>query len=307
MIEELIEAGEYGEALGLLNDLSDEHVRYLRLVCLVGLGEYHRAKVEGSQAKAQASESYYDVVSMYVTALKELGEYEEAIEILIQELSMPYIPYQYESVFNAAYDEVLLEKQEHNYELESKNQIFSVEEIEQVLKNKSGNEELLFMALDQLQQLNIRMILPTVRDYLMDEHGHFFIKTLLLEILIDQDVDDDFEVYKFGNIYDVNPALMSLVLEKEDYQGIAHYLQNTLEDDNPTLFEQCMDYLEFMLYSFYPKEIYEDEYALKAAAIHYYVATLQNIEIDMDDLEMSYYCDCHDLEHELNVLRQIEI
>ena len=33
-------------------------------------------------------------------ALKELGEYEEAIEIIIEELSMPYIPYQYENFFN---------------------------------------------------------------------------------------------------------------------------------------------------------------------------------------------------------------
>ena len=93
MIEELIQCGDYQQALTMLEDMNDESVRYLRLVCLVGMGEYQQAKTEGAWAKANAKETYYDVVSMYVTTLKELGEFEEAINILIEELSMPYIPY----------------------------------------------------------------------------------------------------------------------------------------------------------------------------------------------------------------------
>lgn len=307
MIEELIQTGDYQQALSMLNDFSDENVRYLRLVCLVGLGEYHQAKEEGFQAKIHAKETYYDVVSMYVTALKELGEFEEAINLLIEELSMPYIPYQYEMLFNTAYDEVLLEKQEANYEVESKNQIFSVEEIAQVLKNKNCNEDLLFMAIEQLQQLNIRMIMPTIKEYLLDSRTQFFAKTLLIEILIDQQVDEDIEVEKFGQYYNINPSLMTLVLHKEEYEGIAKYLENSLEDDNPSLLEQCLEYLEFMLYAIYPKDIYEDEWNIKAAAIHYYVATLQSIDINLDELEILYYCDKQEIENELMTLKQIEI
>ena len=54
MIEELIEQGQYDEALSMLEDRNDENVRYLRLVCLVGLGEYQNAKTEGMIAKAMA-------------------------------------------------------------------------------------------------------------------------------------------------------------------------------------------------------------------------------------------------------------
>ena len=120
MIEELIEEGQFQQALSMLNDTSDEKTRYLRLVCLIGLQEFQQAKREGIVAKVQATDTYYDVVSMYVTTLKELEEFEEAIEILIEELSMPYIPYQYETLFNTAYDQILLEKQEANYEVESR-------------------------------------------------------------------------------------------------------------------------------------------------------------------------------------------
>lgn len=306
MVEELIQMGEYREALSLLKDMNDEQTRYQRLICLVGLEEYQQAKAEGAWAKANANETYYDVVSMYVTTLKELNEFEEAIQILIEELSMPYIPYQYEMMFNTAYDEILLEKQEVNYEVESKNQIFSIEEIEQVLRNKECNEDLLYMALDQLQQLNVRLIIPTIREYLIDPKRHFFAKTLLIEIMIDQQIDEDFEVEKFGNYYTINPSYMPLVLEQNQYERIVKYLQQGLESDNPTLCDQCIEYLEFMLYALYPREIYDDEYNVIAAAIHYYVATLQSIEIDLDELEISYYCDRNEIESKILALRTLE-
>ena len=306
MVEELIEEGQYSQALSLLTDLNDEKTRYLRLVCLNGLEEFVQAKKEGMIAKIQASDTYYDVIAMYITTLRELGEFEEAIEILIEELSMPYIPYQYESLFNAVYDQILLDKQEANYELESNNQIFSIEEIEQLLKNKQKNDDLLYMCLEQLQQLNIRLILPTVHMYLEDPTRHFFAKTLLMEILIEQQVDEEFEVEKWGIIYDFNPSYMPLVLAQTHYQAIGQYLEHGLEDENPALLEQCLDFLEFYLYAIYPKDIYEEDYGLYAAMIHDYVALLQGIDVDLEELEMLYQCSKEDIETQLLALKQIE-
>ncbi len=307
MVNELIKNGEFKDALSYLNDMNDENTRYLRLVCLIGLKEYKQARAEGAWAKENAQDTYYDVVSMYVTALKELGDFEEAIRILIEELSMPYIPYEYEMMFNTAYDEVLLEKQEALYQVESKNQIFSIEEIAQILKNKECNDDLMYMALDQLQQLNIRMILNVVRDYLIDPSKHFFAKTLLLEILIDQQVDEELEIEKLGQYYSINPYYMPLVLQQDCYQGTIKYLQNYLEDENPALYEQCVEFLEFVLYAIYPKELYDDEYNILAGALHYYIASLQNIEISMEDIEIMYYCQEDEVYQYIQLLKKIEI
>lgn len=306
MVEDFIRMGEYQQALSLLNDMNDEKTRYLRLVCLVGLAQYRQAKAEGAWAKENATDTYYDVVSMYITSLKELGEFEEAIHILIEELSMPYIPYQYEMMFNTAYDEILLEKQEANWEIEAKNQIFSIEEIAQILKNKNCNEDVLYMALDQLQQLNVRLIIPTIQDYLLNPSHHFFAKTLLIEIMIEQQVDEDIEVEKFGEYYHLNPSFMPLVLQQIHYGEIVKYLQNALEDENPSLFNQCIDYLEYVLYALYPKELNEYSYNVIAAAIHYHVATLQLIDVDLEDLELTYYCDADKIKQEILALKTIE-
>ena len=75
MIEDLIETGQYKEALQYLNDMDNEQVRYQRLVCLYGLKELQQAKREGMKAKVLAGETYYDVVAIYVSILKDLEEF----------------------------------------------------------------------------------------------------------------------------------------------------------------------------------------------------------------------------------------
>ena len=137
MIEDLIETGQYKEALQYLNDMDNEQVRYQRLVCLYGLKELQQAKREGMKAKVLAGETYYDVVAIYVSILKDLEEFEEAINIIVEELSMPYIPYQYETVFNAAYDELLLAKQEASFDGVTQ-KVFNEEDIENILTKKDA-------------------------------------------------------------------------------------------------------------------------------------------------------------------------
>ncbi|MGM9952625.1 MAG: hypothetical protein ACI32Q_04470 [Intestinibaculum porci] len=305
MIDELMAAGQYAAALEKLADLSDEEVRLKRLICLNSLGEFEKAKLEGKAAKAVAKETYYDVVGQYIMSLKECEDYEEAINILIEELSMPYIPYEYENAFNTAYDEILLAKQDAAYGNEKK-QIFSSEEIEVILNKDDVNDDLLYMALDQLQQLNVRILMPSIRQYLENPKKPPFAKTLIMETLIEQQVDEELEVSKFHDYYTFNPSYSPLVLEQMCYNGIGKELVRVLEDENASLLNQCLDYLEYYLYVIYPKDIYEDEYSLAAAALHYYVATLQNIEVDEMDLEIAYNVSMSQVENMLLALKEIE-
>ena len=305
MIDELMAAWQYANELKKLADLSDEEVRLKRLICLNSLGEFEKAKLEGKAAKAVAKETYYDVVGQYIMSLKECEDYEEAINILIEELSMPYIPYEYENAFNTAYDEILLAKQDAAYGNEKK-QIFSSEEIEVILNKDDVNDDLLYMALDQLQQLNVRILMPSIRQYLENPKKPPFAKTLIMETLIEQQVDEELEVSKFHDYYTFNPSYSPLVLEQMCYNGIGKELVRVLEDENASLLNQCLDYLEYYLYVIYPKDIYEDEYSLVAAALHYYVATLQNIEVDEMDLEIAYNVSMSQVENMLLALKEIE-
>ena len=307
MIEDLIETGQYARALELLTDIQDETVRYQRLVCLNGLENYEAVKREGLIAKAKAASTYYEVLALYLNALKMTQEFEEAVNILIEELSMPYIPSQYETLFNMVYDDILFAKQEANDMLERHQSIYTVEEISALLNRDDVNEDLLYMALDQLQDLNIRRLIPDIRRYLKDDTKPPFAKTLLMEIMIEQQIADDFEVVKYGISYDFDPLISPLVLEQLCYAGIVQHLQRVLEDENPALMMQCIEYLEYILYASYPRQFYEEDYALMAAAIHYYVATLQLIEMSDHDLMIDYNVTIDEVEEVIQMLKKFEI
>ncbi|WP_455682129.1 hypothetical protein [Thomasclavelia sp.] len=306
MIEEYIANSQFQDALDLLTDLDDETVRYQRLVCLYGLGEYHRAKAEGMLAKVKASNTYYDVVSIYVATLKELEEFEEAIDIVVEELSMPYIPYEYETVFNAAHDELLLAKREANEGMERHNNAFSLEDMENILLKDVLNEDLLYMAIEQMEGINIRRLLPAIRIFLKDSSKPGFAKSLLIELMIDQEIDEDMILVKNKVEYDINPSYAPLVLNQEVSGTILALLSEGIEDENPSLFFLCEQFLNYYLYLIYPKYIDEYDYRSLAAAIHYHLASMQYIDLEIEDIELLYNCDKEEILEKLNEIKQIE-
>ena len=306
MIEEYITNSQFQDALDLLTDLEDETVRYQRLVCLYGLGEYHRAKAEGILAKVKASNTYYDVVSIYVATLKELEEFEEAIDIVVEELSMPYIPYEYETVFNAAHDELLLAKREANEGMERHNNAFSLEDMENILMKDILNEDLLYMAIEQMEGINIRRLLPAIRIFLKDSSKPSFAKSLLIELMIDQEIDEDMILVKNGIEYDINPSYAPLVLNQEVGGTLLELLSEGIEDENPSLFCLCEQFLNYYLYLIYPKYMDEYDYRSLAAAIHYHLASMQYIDLEIDDIELLYNCDKEEILEKLNEIKQIE-
>lgn len=305
MIEDLIELGKYKEALQYLTDQDDENVRYQRLVCLYALKEYDQAYREGIKAKALAEQTYYDVVAIYVSVLKELEKYEEAINIIIEELSMPYIPYQYETMFNAAYDDLLLAKQNASYE-GSIQHVFNEEDIVSILSRDDYNEELLYMALEQLESMNVRRILPAVKAFISNNDKPDFAKSLLIEVMIDQEIDEEMSVVKNGISYDINPLYEPMVLTQEARGVIDQLLADVIENDNPSLYQLCQQFLDFYLYTIYPRYIDDMDYRAIAAAIHYHLASLQYIDIEMEDIELDYNVDAQDVYDVLNGIQAIE-
>ncbi len=305
MIESLLEQGLYQEALSYLQSPTNEQEAYQRLVCLYGLEMYARAKEEALVLKQHAKEYYYDVVSLLISTLQALEDYEEAINLLVEELSMPYIPYQYEVMFNEAYDTILLDKQDALMDHGKKASIFSEEDIETILE-KPHHEDMLYMALEQLEGMNIRRFLPSVRLFLKNEEAPSLAKSLLLECLHQQEVDEELEVVKHGVLLEANPVYLPMVLESEAYDEISEWLARQLEDENPSLLVQCDQFLQYYLYDVYPRYIDFDEYALLAASIHYYVATLQSIPVDQDDLESRYQVTLEDVEEKILALGQLK-
>ena len=219
---------------------------------------------------------------------------------------MPYIPYEYETVFNAAHDELLLAKREANEGMERHNNAFSLEDMENILMKDILNEDLLYMAIEQMEGINIRRLLPAIRIFLKDSSKPSFAKSLLIELMIDQEIDEDMILIKNGIEYDINPSYAPLVLNQEVGGTILALLSEGIEDENPSLFCLCEQFLNYYLYLIYPKYINEYDYRSLAAAIHYHLASMQYIDLEIDDIEMLYNCDEEEILEKLNEIKQIE-
>lgn len=115
------------------------------------------------------------------------------------------------------------------------------------------NEDLLYMAIEQMEGMNIRRLLPAIRRFLKDDDKPAFAKSLLVELMIDQEIDEEMILTKNGIEYEINPSYAPLVLNQEVGEMILALLSEAIEDENPSLFNLCEQFLNFYLYLIYPK------------------------------------------------------
>ncbi len=304
MINEYINNREYGEALKLLTDMEDENVRLQRLVCLIGLADYQQALKEVMLAKVKAEQSYYEVVGMYLTILKELERYDEAIDMVIEELSMPYVPSNYEMMYNEVYDQLLIAKHESN--IDYNNLTFNLEDIESILSGRNTNQEVIYLAINQMQSLNIRRLVPYIHSFLKNPEIPNFAKSQVIEMMIEQVIDEEFLVVKGFEEEYINPSLMTSVLDQPEIGSLVDLLSENLEDENPTLYEQALQFLTVYLYDIFPRIVNDYEVNSLAGAIHFYLAALQDIKMEIEDIEISYYGNEDDIQEYLENFRAIQ-
>ena len=93
------------------------------------------------------------------------------------------------------YDELLLAKQEASFDGVTQ-KVFNEEDIENILTKKDTNEDLLYMAIEQMEGMNIRRMIVPIRQFIRDNDQPDFAKSLLIELMIDQEIDEDLEVVK---------------------------------------------------------------------------------------------------------------
>ena len=117
-------------------------------------------------------DTYYEDILKKVETLMKDAQFAEAYAILDEELSMPYIPREYEEPLIAYYNQC-------RSECKWKDTAVREEDIETLLK---GSLEEAFLAIEQLKKSNIRNHMDAVADYLSplpDPENPFYIPVSL--------------------------------------------------------------------------------------------------------------------------------
>ena len=283
MIQELIDDGKFEEALLKIDVARNEEEVYQKMQCLVALSRNDQAIILAEKILDTCEKYYYDIFALYITALIASGDEDKVIEELKEELSMPWIPSKYEKIFNETYDS-LLKKRAQSGKLLNQFDVYSDEEIAGII-NEQPSRNLVLMALDQLQKRNIRYFLPLLKRYLADVSRPNDIKTMVIELLSNQGINETVQIVNKDQTIEVNPSKTKSLMDYPSICAILSLIEKKNTDKNTTVNEISEELLISYLATIYPIDIDEDEYSLVAAAIYY--ATLTNCCIDM---EVSQIC-----------------
>lgn len=276
MINKLLESEKFEEALNLLKSPKTEIEYYQKIICLFSLEKYHEAKVECELALDLAEKQYYDIVAIYVSTLMALEEDELAIKILEDELEMPYIPYKYEVQFNASYDE-LLKKRMSNNKIHSAYDLLNDDELKKALIECQDNNEFIIL-LSQLETRNIRRFLDVLEEFLLSDKIKQNAKTIILELLKNQDVSKIINVKCKDKNIKINLKEIPNVLEQEEIGMILNKINEIENSDDPNYLLYSQDVLFSYIGSIYPELINKNKINDIACAISLYVDSLFNNE-----------------------------
>ncbi|MFT4416516.1 tetratricopeptide repeat protein [Fredinandcohnia humi] len=298
------------EALSLLTQAQElekgnQEIELGLVICLFELGEFERAK-EGCLAMLKEDiGDYFHVLQIYLMILVQLGQFGEVrstIEAVLDEGSVPNEYYENLKQLLELSKKTLHTDAQNEEETSSKD---VKEQLQQVLieQNNIGKQ---LGIVNSLKELNIRKYIDIFKDFLKRPDKHPIVKTMVLQLLVSNQVDEEIDVEKFGESVKVNPSKLVDPVSFPFTIKVLSIIEEKLQSNNPTLYETAQEIWSRHLFLLYPFTLENEEASIYAAALHLYSAELHGIEIENSELEQEYGVSILQLKNTLEKLEKIE-
>ncbi|WML40748.1 tetratricopeptide repeat protein [Neobacillus sp. OS1-2] len=304
---ESLEKKKFNEAIPLLEearelDPTNENILIGLVLAYFEAGSFSKAKVLAKEMLLKGIGDYFQMVDLYLTVLIQLHEYQEivsTIEVLFEEKEIPS------------------EKQDHfltilqfSRRMAENRQPAGDEEITSEVQNldlfskKNLNEQMLVVA--SLAEKNIRPHFEEITDYLQAEAGHPFLKTMLVTLLKEQEINKELEVKKFSQEKAINPMLLPEVRLQPRMLEVKNLLLNRLENESPGLYENTVEMVERTFFISYPFELEPEDSAAWAAAFHLLAQEYLGIYVEISKIAFEYGAELLEIEQARAQIEEIE-
>ncbi|MFS0780709.1 tetratricopeptide repeat protein [Bacillus sp. 1P06AnD] len=277
----------------------DYNARFGLIVASLEMGQYLEARQHCEFLLKNGLGDYFKTVEMYIMILLQLQEYEEMEGIIAALLDEGHVPTDKEEHFQSMLE--FSRKMASQIPHEEEEPLFSDEGTN--LADLSLQEQMLLV--QQWKDGNIRIHIPEIREYLCSEKGHPFIKTIMLLLLREQEVQGDFEVHKWSELKTVSPLSLDDVHERPFYREITSLLEDVLGSMDPSLAQLAIQLVERQQFILYPMEP-EQPFGKFAAAYHMMSLNYFGTECDMDEIAGLYGCGEAEALDALAFIEQIE-
>lgn len=247
---EALKEKRYHEALDYIEQLekyqaASNEILTGKIISLIELKRYDDAIALCRTLMAEDPDNYFKYLHIYITILFQASKYREVIEILDEIFEHEQIPSTYINPFRQLYE---LSKKFVGEEQTAG----SRRNVERFIHNlRQGSLKEQWHSLSQVREEDARNFLHMIKPFLTDQKLNPVIKTGILQWLHEQNVEQEFDVEKFGEIHRVNPVQLRDIMEQDVAKEIMSHLDE-LEHINPTLLEFARQILYRFLYIYYP-------------------------------------------------------
>ncbi|MGL5268505.1 MAG: DUF3196 family protein [Spiroplasma sp.] len=225
-------------------------------------------------------DNYYHEIIVKINNLISQEIWEQALVLVQEELAVAYVPKQYQEQFQKLYSDIVFNLKLKNENQEEKNNFWTLAMINKVISNFE-NEEQHPIAFYHLQNYNVRLILPSVINYLLNPNISNINKTRLLIVMKNQGIKDKFKIVKTHGTFTISPVKFPLWYQLKIYQNISKLLEQKVYSDNPSLFQICNFLLNNYFESLMPKVLHLKHTNAIAAAIYIHACSLQFIRVTL--------------------------
>lgn len=225
-------------------------------------------------------DNYYHEIIVKINHLINQKAWEQALNLVQEELALTYIPKQYQEQFEKLYSDIVFNLKTENEDKTMSNAIWSLAMINKVISNPL-DEEQHPIAFYHLQNYNVRLILPVIIDYLLNTNISNINKTRLLILLKKQGIKEEFQVVKSHATFTISPVKFPLWYDLKIYQNINKLLEQKIYSDNPSLFQICVFLLNNYFESLMPRIPNLKHTNAIAAAIYIRACSLQFIRVTL--------------------------
>ena len=195
-------------------------------------------------------ENYYEKQILLIEEKIMNESWDEAIQLIQEELSMPYIPKNFLDKIKRLETEV-----KAHFKFNEKVNIIQDEDELRLLIQQDEMAQI--KALDQMSRLNLRQYDTLVQDTFNLLKDRLF-QNLFLRICIEQQLTNEYSFNTDGIDYTVIPASLCLPEDSEGVE-IAEELLSDWLDKNPSLLNLCLEKLQYEALMALPISYTEDE------------------------------------------------
>ena len=206
--------------------------------------KYERAKEICENLLALGPNNYFEVMELYLTICMQLRQFKQVEKIIESLLDEEAIPFDQVEKFQRIKKLNADIAQNQDSQLD---ELVNEEEVEEEFEFDVNHFLQLplqqqLMQIHDLTEKNIRPLVEQLKQIVESESIHPFIQSLVLILLVEQEVNINLTIQKFGRMKVMNPIQMDLPTKLPQFQEITSIILEKLEQDPSTL-----EFVQFLI------------------------------------------------------------